>query len=115
MENTYKLAPGLKISRMIIGLWQIADMERNGSVLDPVLTSQSMEPYVRAGFTTFDMADHYGSSEVITGYFKRNHFLGDQVQLFTKWVPKPGKINREVVRQAVHLSLIHISEPTRRS
>ena len=67
MENTYQLAPGLKISRMIIGLWQIADIERNGSVLDPVLTSQSMEPYVRAGFTTFDMADHYGSSEVITG------------------------------------------------
>ena len=112
MENTYQLAPGLKISRMIIGLWQIADMERNGSVLDPVLTSQSMEPYVRAGFTTFDMADHYGSSEVITGYFKMNHFLGDQVQLFTKWVPKPGKINREVVRQAVHLALERMKQST---
>ena len=112
MENTYQLAPGLKISRMIIGLWQIADMERNGSVLDPVLTSQSMEPYVRAGFTTFDMADHYGSSEVITGYFKRNHFLGDQVQLFTKWVPKPGKINREVVRQAVHMALDRMKQST---
>ena len=69
MENTYQLASGLNISRIIIGLWQIADMERNVGILDPVITSQSMEPYVRAGFTSFDMADHYGTSELITGHF----------------------------------------------
>ena len=110
MENTYQLASGLNISRIIIGLWQIADMERNVGILDPVITSQSMEPYVRAGFTSFDMADHYGTSELITGHFKKNHVLGNHVQLFTKWVPKPGKINREVVRRAVQLALNRMNE-----
>ena len=29
-----------------------------------------MRPYVDAGFTTFDMADHYGSAEVVAGLFR---------------------------------------------
>jgi predicted oxidoreductase len=60
-----KLAKGLEISRAITGLWQIADMEKDGKTLDPVATSKFMEPYVIAGFNTFDMADHYGSAEII--------------------------------------------------
>ncbi len=99
------LAPGLEISRLITGLWQIADMERNGDTLDPMETAQHMAPYVEAGFTSFDMADHYGSSEIITGTFKNTHPLGNQVQLFTKWVPKPGKIDKQSVRDAVQLAL----------
>ncbi len=99
------LAPGLEISRLITGLWQIADMERNGETLDPMETAQHMAPYVEAGFTSFDMADHYGSSEIITGTFKNTHPLGNQVQLFTKWVPKPGKIDKQSVRDAVQLAL----------
>lgn len=99
------LAPGLEISRLITGLWQVADMERSGDTLDPIETAQHMAPYVTAGFTSFDMADHYGSSEIITGTFKNTHPLGDQVQLFTKWVPKPGKIDKKSVREAVQLAL----------
>ena len=45
-----KLAKGLEISRAITGLWQIADMEKDGKTLDPVATSKFMEPYVIAGF-----------------------------------------------------------------
>lgn len=105
MKNKISLAPGLEISRLVTGLWQIADMERNGKTLDPMEASQHMAPYVEAGFTSFDMADHYGSSEIITGTFKNNHALGDQVQLFTKWVPKPGKIDKPAVREAVQLAL----------
>ena len=33
----YKLAPGLEISRAVTGLWQIADMEKNGNTLDPTM------------------------------------------------------------------------------
>ncbi|MFY0592122.1 aldo/keto reductase [Roseivirga sp.] len=99
------LAPDLEISKVITGLWQIADMERNGETLDPAATAQHMAPYVESGLTTFDMADHYGSSEIITGTFKNNHPLGNQVQLFTKWVPKPGKITKETVREAIQLAL----------
>jgi aryl-alcohol dehydrogenase-like predicted oxidoreductase len=105
MNKTIELAPGLTISRIITGLWQIADMERDGQTLDPVTTSQHMEPYVHAGLTSFDMADHYGSSEIITGEFKKNHALGSQVQLFTKWVPKAGKISRQEVRDAMNKAL----------
>jgi len=105
MDKKITLAPGFGISRIVTGLWQIADMERDGTTLDPDETALYMEPYVRAGMTTFDMADHYGSSEIITGIFKNNNPLGSRVQLFTKWVPKPGKISYEDVRIAVQLSL----------
>ena len=30
-----RLAPDLEISRMVTGLWQVADMERSGRTLDP--------------------------------------------------------------------------------
>jgi aryl-alcohol dehydrogenase-like predicted oxidoreductase/enamine deaminase RidA (YjgF/YER057c/UK114 family) len=105
MKKTTILAPDLEISKIITGLWQIADMERHGHTLDPHATAQHMEPYVKAGLTTFDMADHYGSSEIITGNFKNSHPLGNKVQLFTKWVPEPGKITMAQVRKAVETAL----------
>lgn len=105
MQTTIQLAPGLEISRVVTGLWQIADMERGASSLDPVETAAFMAPYVRAGFTSFDMADHYGSSEIIAGTFKNTHPEGGRVQLFTKWVPKPGPVSREDVRENVQLAL----------
>lgn len=105
MKKNIELAPGLTISRIVTGLWQIADIERNGKTLDPVKTSEFIAPYVEAGLTTFDMADHYGSSEIITGTFKNQHPLGTKVQLFTKWVPEPGKLNEHIVREAVERAL----------
>jgi len=100
MKEKIQLAEGLEISRIITGLWQIADMEREGEALDPVATAHHMAPYVAKGFTTFDMADHYGSSEIITGMFKNTNPLGNKVQLFTKWVPEPGPISLADVRKA---------------
>jgi aryl-alcohol dehydrogenase-like predicted oxidoreductase/enamine deaminase RidA (YjgF/YER057c/UK114 family) len=100
-----ELAPDLKISRVLTGLWQIADLERGGATLDPVETAKFMTPYVDAGFTTFDMADHYGSAEIIAGQFRNHEAAGDHVQLLTKWVPKPGPVTLATVRQAVQRSL----------
>ncbi|WP_291966298.1 aldo/keto reductase [Maribacter sp.] len=105
MRTTIELAKDLEISRVVTGLWQIADMERNGNTLDPVATAKYMKPYLDAGLTSFDMADHYGSSEIIAGTFKNNLADKDSVQLFTKWVPKPGKISREDVRAAIRTAL----------
>jgi aryl-alcohol dehydrogenase-like predicted oxidoreductase/enamine deaminase RidA (YjgF/YER057c/UK114 family) len=99
--ESYQLTPDLAVTRTITGLWQIADMERDGVLLDPAATSQFMEPYVEKGFTTFDMADHYGSAELIAGHFKTHSPLGADVKLFTKWVPKPGPVTREEVREAI--------------
>lgn len=105
MQKFIELAPGLTISRIVTGLWQIADMEQNEKTLDPVKTSEYMAPYVEGGLTTFDMADHYGSSEIITGTFKNHHALGSKVQLLTKWVPEPGKLDKKIVREAIERSL----------
>jgi len=100
----WNLAPDLSISRVLTGLWQIADMEREDRELDLTATARAMGPYVEAGFTTFDMADHYGSAEVIAGIFAQEHGP-ESVQLFTKWVPKPGPDSRDDVRTAVQTAL----------
>ncbi len=105
MKSTVELAPGLTISPIITGLWQIADMERKEGALDPKATAQFMAPYIEAGLTTFDMADHYGSSEIIAGNLYSDHPSGTQGQYFTKWVPSPGKINRTDTRLAVETAL----------
>ena len=99
IEN-YALTSDLTITRAITGLWQIADMEKDGNTLDPVATAKYMEPYANAGLTTFDMADHYGSAEIIAGTFKKSSKIKD-IRLLTKWVPKPGPVTRDEVRAAV--------------
>ena len=98
-----ELAPGFTISRVLTGLWQIADMEQGGRSLDLAAAAEAMVSYVDAGFTTFDMADHYGSAEKIAGIFLKKY--GPRAQLLTKWVPKPGPVTRDDVRAAVQRSL----------
>jgi len=95
----YPLGEGLSVSRVINGLWQIADLERDGRDFDVDKAAMAMSPYVDAGLTTFDMADHYGSAEVIAGIF------GERAERLTKWTPKPGPVSREDVREAVERSL----------
>jgi aryl-alcohol dehydrogenase-like predicted oxidoreductase/enamine deaminase RidA (YjgF/YER057c/UK114 family) len=63
-----------------------------------------MQPYVNAGITSFDMADHYGSAEVVSGTYRSRPESGD-VQLLTKWVPEPGPVTSENVRFAVERAL----------
>lgn len=98
--NTIELAPGLRIARLVNGLWQIADRERSGQKVDLREASKAMLPYVAAGLTTFDMADHYGSAEEIVGAFTRA-YPNQPIQAFTKWVPQPGAISRADVKAAV--------------
>jgi len=94
-----ELAPGLEISRVLTGLWQIADMERDGGTVDTAAGATEMRRYIDAGLTTFDMADHYGSSELIAGHFSAES--PGEAQLLTKWVPKPGVHSAQDVRAAV--------------
>ncbi|WP_411279341.1 aldo/keto reductase [Gemmatimonas sp.] len=97
----YTLAPGLEISRVLTGLWQLADMERDGRVFDRDAAAHAMSEYVERGFTTFDMADHYGSAEEVAGIF-RQQIQGDvAVQCLTKWVPEPGPVIERDVRAAI--------------
>lgn len=101
MVDRYQLAPGLEISRVVTGLWQVADQEREGRTLDPATAATAMRPYAEAGLTTFDMADHYGSAEVIVGSYDNQ----PPAEALTKWVPEPGALDRESVRAAVQRAL----------
>lgn len=103
--QTTELAPGFAVSRILTGLWQVADMEKTGDILDPEAAAAAMAPYVEAGLTTFDMADHYGSAEIIAGRFRNTHPSGARAQLLTKWVPPPGKCDRDATRAAVYRAL----------
>jgi aryl-alcohol dehydrogenase-like predicted oxidoreductase/enamine deaminase RidA (YjgF/YER057c/UK114 family) len=78
-------------------------MERDGRSIDLDHAADAMRPYVTAGLTTFDMADHYGSAELVAGLFRSKH--SSDVQCLTKWVPKPGRVAKADVRAAVERAL----------
>lgn len=97
----YPLTDGLEISRIVTGLWQVADIEKTGNLLDPESAADSLQAYVDAGFSTFDMADHYGSAEIISGQLLARYRDGVPPQACTKWCPEPGPMTAEVVRAGV--------------
>ena len=98
-----ELAPGLSVPRIVTGLWQVADQERGRGPLDPEAGADALAAYAAAGFDAFDMADHYGSAEVIAGtLLRRRRSDGDARPLaFTKWCPEPGPMTPEIVRAGV--------------
>ena len=98
----YELAPGLTISRALTGLWQVADIERKTGEIPPEKGADDLARYVQAGFDTFDMADHYGTSEIIAGtLLKRYDARQGRPLAFTKWCPPPGPMTVDVVRAGV--------------
>ncbi len=100
------LAPDLTIPRIVTGLWQVADQERSGEALDPERGADALAAYAAAGFDAFDMADHYGSAEVIAGrLLSRTTAVGaERPRAFTKWCPVPGPMTADVVRAGVERS-----------
>jgi aryl-alcohol dehydrogenase-like predicted oxidoreductase/enamine deaminase RidA (YjgF/YER057c/UK114 family) len=113
-RNSYRveIAPGLKLNRVVTGLWQVADLERNGTVLDLDKASDALLAYVDAGFTSFDMADHYGSAELIAGEARRklqqrlpaqgqHNSFNSGLELLTKWCPEPHQFSVAAVRQGI--------------
>ena len=70
----------------------------------------SMAAHVDAGFTTWDLADHYGPAEDFVGEYRRRYVAerGEPalagLQFCTKWVPRPGAMPRAVVEAAIATS-----------
>lgn len=97
---------GLSQNPLITGLWQVADLERDGVTLDRASAADALLHYVAGGFTCFDMADHYGSAELIAGA-ARNKLAADQaaqlsaLRLYTKWCPKPNQYDLDAVKKGV--------------
>ena len=92
---------GLDISRLVCGLWQVADLEKDAGPLDPEPAANALDAYVKAGFDTFDMADHYGSAELIVGRLLARYAEAGRPRAFTKWCPEPGPMTAEIVRAGV--------------
>lgn len=105
------LAPGLEIARVLTGLWQVADMEREGRVFDQAAAARAMQTYVDAGLTTFDMADHYGSAELVAGQFVSEQAAPGRVQCLTKWVPEPGPVSAVDAQAAVQRACTRLQTP----
>ncbi len=99
------LLGGLSIPRIVCGLWQVADIERNGTVIDPEQGADALQAYARAGFTAFDMADHYGTAELIAGALLRRYPANEKPLACTKWCPAPGPMTADVVRAGVQARL----------
>ena len=95
-----RLSDRLEISRVLTGLWQVADIEKNGETIDPETGAGWLEAYASQGFDTFDMADHYGSAEIIAGRLLARG-SSPRPLVFTKWCPAPGDMTGEVVRAGV--------------
>ncbi len=78
----------------------------------------SMFEYMDAGFTTWDMADHYGPAEDFIGEFRRQLVATrgvealSNLQAFTKWVPRPTKMTRLLVEQNIDRSLSRMKVET---
>lgn len=103
-----RLAEGLEIPRILCGLWQVADIERSGTAIPPGRGADALQQYVEAGFTAFDMADHYGSAELLTGALLQRFPEGQRPRAFTKWCPEPGPMTAEVVRAGVRERLTRL-------
>ena len=93
------LAPGIEPPRVLTGLWQVADIERNAA-LDLDRAADALGAYAAEGFDAFDMADHYGSAELIAGRLLARSPTPRPLA-FTKWCPEPGPMTPRIVRAGV--------------
>jgi aryl-alcohol dehydrogenase-like predicted oxidoreductase len=103
-----QFTPHLRICRVLNGLWQVSGAHGR---INPARAIPDMFRYHDAGFTTWDLADHYGPAEDFIGEFCRQlaarHGPEAQwgVQAFTKWVPRPGPMTPEIVANNIAISL----------
>ena len=115
IEGYQQLTPDLRICRVLNGLWQVSGAHGR---IDPKAAIKEMFDYVDAGFSTWDLADHYGPAEDFIGEFRRQFVATrgadawSSIQAFTKWVPRPGRMTRNIVENAINISLRRMDVPT---
>src|ERR1700681_1410344 len=106
-SSRFEFTPDLTICRVLNGMWQVSGGHGR---IDPARAVDAMFAYHDAGFTTWDLADHYGPAEELIGAFhqqlaaRRGEAALAEIQAFTKWVPPPGPMTRRIVEDAVAVS-----------
>lgn len=112
---TLQFTPDLRICRVLNGMWQVSGAHGR---IDPKAAIRNMFEYHDAGFTTWDLADHYGPAEDFIGEFRRQLAAarGDaalaDMQAFTKWVPRSGPMTRKIVEDNINISLRRMNVQT---
>src|SRR5689334_25229256 len=110
-SSRFQFTTDLAICRILNGMWQVSGVHGH---IDPARAVEEMFSYHDAGFTTWDLADHYGQAENLIGAFRRRFAVRHgaerlgEIQAFTKWVPHPGRMTRRVVEDAIAISLSRI-------
>ena len=108
IDNRLQFTPDLNICRVLNGMWQVSGAHGR---IEPNSAIASMFDYMDAGFTSWDLADHYGPAEHFIGEFRRKLVASrgkdalTNLQAFTKWVPRPTKMTRRLVEQNIDISL----------
>jgi aryl-alcohol dehydrogenase-like predicted oxidoreductase len=107
-SSRFQFTADLSICRILNGMWQVSGAH---GAIDPGRAVNEMFAYHDAGFTTWDLADHYGPAEDFIGTFRRQFAARHgserlkEIQAFTKWVPRPGRMTRRIVEDAIDVSL----------
>jgi aryl-alcohol dehydrogenase-like predicted oxidoreductase len=107
-SSRFQFTADLTICRILNGMWQVSGAH---GAIEPARAVGEMFAYHDAGFPTWDLADHYGSAEDFTGDFRRLFAARygserlPEIQAFTKWVPRPGRMTRRIVEEAIGISL----------
>jgi aryl-alcohol dehydrogenase-like predicted oxidoreductase/enamine deaminase RidA (YjgF/YER057c/UK114 family) len=98
---------GVTVGPVVTGLWQMADQERDGKPFDLDAAAAALAAYARDGFDTWDMADHYGSAEIVAGGAARLLAAEGRAAptILTKWCPPPGPMDAGNVRAGVERAL----------
>ena len=66
--SRHQLTSDLEICRILNGMWQVSGGHGR---IDRERAVEEMFLYHEAGFTTWDLADHYGPAEDLIGEFRR--------------------------------------------
>ena len=107
-SSRFQFTADLSVCRILNGMWQVSGAH---GAIDPGRAVNEMFAYHDAGFTTWDLADHYGPAEDFIGTFRRQFAARHgaerlkEIQAFTKWVPRPGRMTRRIVEDAIGVSL----------
>ncbi|VXD11521.1 Aldo/keto reductase [Planktothrix serta PCC 8927] len=106
-SSRFQFTEDLNICRLLNGMWQVSGAHGR---IDTKAAIESMFKYLDAGYTTWDLADHYGPAEDFIGEFRRQLIATrgqealSQIQAFTKWVPRPGKMTKSIVEKNIDIS-----------
>jgi aryl-alcohol dehydrogenase-like predicted oxidoreductase len=88
-------------------MWQVSGSHGNINKTEAI---KSMFLHADKGFITWDLADHYGPAEDFVKIFREQKIKEqkepsiEDIKFFTKWVPRPQKVTRELVTKAINIS-----------